>query len=68
MERFVHPKIQELEALLKRGDVDSERAKRVGEAVGLGLCETKHQCTTLYVQQAAADESNANKNPRHGRR
>ena len=28
MERFVKPKVRELEALLKKGDVESERAKR----------------------------------------
>lgn len=33
MERFVKPKVHELEALLKNGDVDSERAKRVRECV-----------------------------------
>lgn len=33
MERFVKPKVHELEALLKDGDVDSVRAKRVREYV-----------------------------------
>lgn len=32
MERFVKPQAQELEALLKMGDVDSDRAKRVSGA------------------------------------